>query len=468
MTKLLDRRRRKAEIKRDFDWIECRFGEDDWAVIGDAPNTAVAAARLIAAATNPGQAVSGPSRSMIVALERLRGFATDVNTKWMVHGAVAAMADLPLEWLPSETATIMDWTSAIAVSHTAWELHEVTERPCKNILRGATPDGWTRYVEEIVELGGFGDAGDIKEDLYNTTCGLQDMISAFAHEVLLPAMKRLGVAAPEAGSVRQLSFFAGEEPYVETAAMRLLMRGKSLRAFVESSTRWHARTTAIGEMVTVLASAKGLRWKVPYPPSTNAEGTLLLDFIGDAHALLDEGRAGKDINGIDGLQHCVASYLRDVGTGQCALVSIKGLDDRGAVMRVSTAELGVGHNGRVEVVQHYGRRNTAPHRLAAKALDGLITVINANPCRLGAFKDAMRDNAAENGGRCLYDPGIPGSVERALDAWAFALPRHLRGAGPEAVLRAGGLLEPEARETVGMQVEYRSNGVEEASGGPSP
>jgi hypothetical protein len=169
-------------------------------------------------------------------------------------------------------------------------------------------------------------------------------------------------------------------------------------------------------------------------PDLDLGAGLVATQIVDPADLLAEGAPGPDAHGAAGLDHCVASYATDVAAGNSLILSVRRTGP-GGYERVSTAELRPDRRaGEVDVVQHRARGNADPDPAVEAALESALE-------RLAGGIDL---SALPPPGAAPFDPAPhladPGAWERMRDAWAFALPRPLRRAGPAGILAAAGLL----------------------------
>ena len=202
-------------------------------------------------------------------------------------------------------------------------------------------------------------------------------------------------------------------------ARRLLYRDKSLPACIEAAKRWHDALPVIEAAMPDPVGDPG--WEPLF--DTVARGGVLLVPLTTSVSVREEGARGADSCGMEGLDHCVSSYLPQARTGHVHLVSVRRPLPGGGYVRLATAELRQDPDGHVRLVQLQGRRNGEPAREARDAVNALLCERPRFPRvepRVTGSGDAVAD-------ACGYDWTDRAAWTRACTAYAPVLPRDMRG-----------------------------------------
>lgn len=394
---------------------------------------------------------------------RLRGLAwRDLSLEgaaWMRRTA-AAVSELPERLWPEAPADLppgprahRPWTALMEVAPHALVVSRASGRAAGSVL-GKVGDpvsyAWTLASRAGVDVEGVASGNEDwpAHAVQWAMLSVADMVRAAAEELVRPSCLAAGVPAPPLHETR-VPLHHVAPGTAEHHALRLLVGDRSLPALCELSLRWHGRAAGIARVVSGIAYGNRAQAPRAMPDLELGNGHYATQLVGIAE-LAAEGAAGPDADGVDGLDHCVASYAADVLASRCVVLSIRRRTERGHE-RVSTAELRPFGPG-LAVAQHRGPGNAEPDPVLDEALRDTVEggIPGFDPSVLAAPGDPGPDLAASL--------SLPGSWERVRDAWAFALPRPLRLAGPDGVLAAAGIrpLAPDAPSVHHQGVETRA------------
>lgn len=378
---------------------------------------------------------SDVDRRLAAVLELVRGHDLGFTFGTLDDGLMCGLiglADMPPEWIPTplDEVTEDEWCTAVAIAEQSYRLGRLIDRSPRSFVK-TFPGSWEERQRDISNAAGIFDPVDsVAYARLIDHC--MEMLSSFEKSVLRPALARLGFDAGQHASFDTLAGDqcqpSGARGSVREMSAKLLLRDKGWRSIAELSAAWSVKTHAIATVEARLA--EHTNWKVPFELLTfeMPEGAIEIKALASAQDLLDEGVDGIDSNGMEGMGHCVPSYMAACAEGRSIVVSIRRRDASGTVVRVSTAELSARYRGfgedatyRLEVVQHYARDNSAPPHVARVVLGILI-----NGEMASEIARTMLVNINHDVPDTFYDPDRPGAIEAMLAAWEFALSREVR------------------------------------------
>lgn len=406
-------------------------------------------------------------------LDRLRGYdepdpRSDIDEEFAA--ALAALADMPPEWLPrtldarpgdpvaktgADAALAFEWEAALGICAITFRLADLTGRRPRSLI-GSFPGSWRAFRRDVLTAAGNAEYECEHIDFPRMTGHCSDMLSAFEGQVLLPALARAGYDVKGWGNVdRDLTQHDYDEAdrRVRRASARFLLRDKGWRAIAELSRQWTSATTAIAAAEARLVGDEG--WQVPFDVVRlqDPQGEIEIRALANPLDLVEEGVAGADRAGVLGLDHCIASYREECAARTSIMLSIRARDAEGRLVRLSTAQIGLStarlrmeHSGGpdLRVLQHRGRGNANPDARAERAIEALLARPEAK-----AIVACIRESGVRIPRQVPYDPTVPGSVESMLEAWRFALPREVRSLPVEALAhRLFSLAESKAEQVV--------------------
>lgn len=433
------------DLARQWPWLIRHAFLPEIELAGNAEDSDCYAARVFLRAAENANA-NLELRSVAAVLDRLHGLDPDENVDALIWDAVPALASLPREWLPARLSpsTADEWAAALRIASETWRLARLTDRSPRSFLKGF--DGsWTAYEREVMICGGTGGWGrEGDEDFHRLSLRCGDMLAAFERQILLPSFERIG---HDLGN-RPISFemlapdptFVNAKGTVREMSARLLFRAKGWRAIAELAADWATRTEELGILESGLSV--GARWPVPFETVRyeTPDGQISIKPLATPTELLNETTGAPDSESLLGLSNCVASLIAECASGNSLVLSIRHRPSQGSPIRLSTAQLKVtySHGGcRLRAVQHHGRENSPPPRLATEALSRLL----ADP-RAPSYAELMAEARRPHSAIFLYDPRRPNTIERMLQCWHFALPRELQGLPPEQLAEAALKLAP--------------------------
>ncbi len=333
---------------------------------------------------------------------------------------VRCAAPFPPNWHPRATE---GWQAFARCSAAAqWATFASPGAPGRVLGGGGD---WARLADRLESLAG-------PRGLAVAVSNIDDMARALARQVLVPAFAMAGTAMPVAFDDRGMGDDARDGG--DDMAMAVLGSGRGMARILDLSARWHAADAGISARLAALPGRGGLRlgWPTAYP-DLSLDGLEATELTDEA-ALADEGRAGPDAAGMEGLAHCVGGYATRCRRGTSRIVAIRAVDADGRRIRLSTAELVLGRDG-IQARQHLGTANLRPPPEAEAFLARYLDLVDSRgPAmdvgNLAPLPDTDPRLAAG------YDFGMPGNWEEARDAWAPLLPRPARALAAAALATA--------------------------------
>jgi hypothetical protein len=298
-------------------------------------------------------------------------FGEGIRPKFM--GFVTALADVtPPDWLPSSGE---GWEDFLALTRTLTAVGVLKTGYKEAPGPGGLASGWTappsraRLLEEAIRRNGRNFAAAAPVD--GAVAHMTDTGLALGLEVILPAMREIGAAdglelaaantAGQLGSLGTDWLFATRSPRA------------ALRVSAAHLTRHLAAGTAASRREGSLPSWSGLGADAVSP-----DGIAIVNLRSQA-ALEEEGVA---------MRHCVGSYGWRCADGVTAILSIREPGPDGEV-RLSTAEVRVGCDGRPWTFQHRAWENSVPVRRASAAIAWYLEA-----AMKGEIASNLRDMAA--------------------------------------------------------------------------
>jgi hypothetical protein len=148
--------------------------------------------------------------------------------------------------------------------------------------------------------------------------------------------------------------------------------------------------------------------------------------------LIDEGSSGINVDGTNGLDHCVAGYSDSCSLGRSRIVSLRRRRSGRPDIRLSTAQIEI-RSRSYRIVQHQAKGNTPPSRVCDAALHAYLRALQNKSLAVdhAAFiqkSDHPESKLQEGAG---YNFWVPGAWGTARDAWSRFLPRYARTWGPK-------------------------------------
>ncbi len=344
---------------------------------------------------------------------RLETSATHSETDPTLQ-AVKLISGLPRNWMPTDGATATAaWTAMPAVRWACAMSANGTEAATLLDARGR----WPEYVDRLGSACG-------RVSPIDAIDGLDDMATAFADQVARPATALVDGDDKVA---------ANAWIPVDNSPGALLWSGLTLPRILSLSATWHAdlhRIDAVRQRHGGAALDASWAPGLPY----HREGDLEAVVLADTGALVDEGREGRDADGMEGLAHCVGGYSRRCATGASRIVSIRRIHPDGSRVRLSTAEFTHDPACGFTLHQHLGHANASPGPEAGRLVEGYVRLLGTG--RLQADASVMRAVDPETFeeqefGAFGYDHRAPGAWEDVRDAWAPFMPRTARGMSPQ-------------------------------------
>ncbi len=321
------------------------------------------------------------------------------------------LARLPASWLPGP-GEVDACHEALQASLAILAAMGADRRPT-HVALGAK-GRWPEFLGRVVQAcGGAASRARLEAE------DMGDVAEALAVQLLLPACALSGTPPPSRDDAME-------------SARRLLYGSCGMFGALARSRAWHAglarADSALADLSPTLATSRN--WAAGLPD--HVDGDVSLVVLTGAGALADEGRAGGNPDGTEGLSHCSGGYAARCEAGRVRVVSLRRTVPDGAFERLSTAEVRPVHaegGARFEVVQHRGRRNAEPDPACVAALDRYVAALTDG--RLAADLSAFRpDRRVPDAVRAAgYDFRVPGAFAEVVRIWSDILPRSARGWG---------------------------------------
>jgi hypothetical protein len=282
------------------------------------------------------------------------------------------------------------------------------------VLRGI-PDDWN-----LASVIGDPDPESLRtpaEEARLEFIGLRDMAERLADTLVKSAAPHL---------------WANQKLGVATA-FGILCEGRSLLGAYALQRRWHAELTAFER---ALAVSENLSWPALCGPF-HADGGIVLRFLTSSEELAAEGARGN-VDGMEGLDHCVGGYSLRCASGELQVASVTGPAPGGGRRRLSTVALTKTWRG-MSVDQHLGMRNGPPPAEAKRALAAFVAAVLDEGVTIDRSVFELRE-VLESGPRdpkVLFEawrPYLPKRVANGdVEAFKAAFPRPARSPAGQAV-----------------------------------
>lgn len=371
--------------------------------------------------------------TLLRALELMAGVGLDENYSFQVTKTLLASDTLPIEWLPTvplaqlqggdpDIEAMMEWEAFFQVMYFSEPVGHVLHRSTRDIVRGFS-GSWLGYAADLASLAGY-DGDEPSTDFYMATRFLSDAVKSFIDQVARPLHEANGRycsdALFEVESPGGIGLHAGE-------VYRILMGNKSLSGMIEFAAKWHTYSTKLSEVELSIGADLKIDWPLHYQSISfqgNDGAVYAVVPLNSALQYLDEGRSGVDSGGVEGMDHCIASYAsRCFGRNDNFVVSVRQLSP--VRRRLSTALIEA-QGGNLSVVQHHGMRNARPPEISSHLLKSFFDNV--------APHDDRNWSTARQKFSCLYDPRVPGAIDTMLAAWSPLLSKPMRSLTAEGLL----------------------------------
>lgn len=343
------------------------------------------------------------------------------------------LSDTPVDWCPTSDGA---WSSFAVCSQALWAIANACHDGVSiGALAAASKGDWEAFLKRMKRAAGVPRNDNQDFALLRKSQDCRDPVGALANGLILPLMAHLGndetVALIEDGLASELvparSSTADIMKLAWATASHLLYGDKSAAAILETSREWHSRQDGME------ADIRGDGGDASWPPlfdGTFRAGDISISCIDNYADLRAEGSAGFDDDGEVGLDHCVASRLPVLLSGQSHILSVRRLGADGSHPRLSTCQVGAieTENGNIRIVveEHRGRDNEDPDPDAEAAVARLGKAFEEG--RLVASREALVSHRDGQGlaGHCGYDWRDPGALVNAMQVWRPFLPRWAR------------------------------------------
>ncbi|WP_315922791.1 PcfJ domain-containing protein [Mesorhizobium sp. SP-1A] len=329
-----------------------------------------------------------------------------------LSSVVRLMSLVPPDWIPTSG---QDWRSFCQVAGGLFEDLAASDHSVGPMVKSAQGK-WTDFCQRVVKKAGVEQA-NIEEDFRLVMWNTADMLEDFKNFIVLPLSAHGGdsdevMVTPEMG-------IASRE-----AAFEMLIAGKSLTDIADQQRRFHLGRNGIlsGTAQIEAENRQELRRSIEantWPGLTEpvqAPNGLWLVPLRSTIELQQEGAAMK---------HCVGGYTRVAETCQSFIVSVRSLDENGAIeRRHSTIEFDSLNpsNDVLHVKQNMAHGNTAASPKAKDATAWYMSAILSGQVKLNrklisAFLDdiPIPDDGIER--LCGYDWKDRDTLNLAVMPW---------------------------------------------------
>ncbi len=341
---------------------------------------------------------------------------------WPVRLALD-LARLPASWTPRDDA---QWVAHATAHPLVDAVVERRRSPGPEVVDGLDAilnvgGDWVAWTARLHAIAGTTDGGDLTTALANA----QDVATAYERQVLAPL--RCATIRARGGTVRPRDP-EDDDDSLNVVATRVLFGGRTVARVLELSADWHRRQTTMAAAIAAMPGAIDDHREWPAGlPDAEMDG-ITFKVLRHDRALVDEGAAGRDRDGVDGLANCVGGYGDPCRSGRSRIVSLRrGLPD-GTWERLSVAELQV-DDGSFDVRQHVGHGNGRPPDACGAALHDYVRRLRAGdlpwesvwPVRgtVGHLNDVERVGG--------FDPYVEATRLAVQGLWDRYVPRPLRG-----------------------------------------
>ena len=329
-----------------------------------------------------------------------------------LSSVVRLMSLVPPDWIPTSG---QDWRSFCQDAGGLFEDLAASDHSVGPMVKSAQGK-WTDFCQRVVKKAGVEQA-NLEEDFRLVMWNTADMLEDFKNFIVLPLSAHGGdsdevMVTPEMG-------IASRE-----AAFEMLIAGKSLTDIADQQRRFHLGRNGIlsGTAQIEAENRQELRRSIEantWPGLTEpvqAPNGLWLVPLRSTNELQQEGAA---------MNHCVGGYTRVAETCQSFIVSVRSLDENGAIeRRHSTIEFDSLNpsNDMLHVKQNMAHGNTAASPKAKDATAWYISAILSGQVKLNrklisAFLDdiPIPDDGIER--LCGYDWKDRDTLNLAVMPW---------------------------------------------------
>lgn len=333
---------------------------------------------------------------------------------------------VPPDWIPNEGD---QWTAFCHSAEALLTELEATNEDVPDLIKGRGGD-WTRFLAKASKEGGR-ETGSLKESIEFTRSRMAEahtMAREFADIFLLPAA---------AGQITSTSLTV--TPEMRSAAIQsayaILFRGRSAIEISDLTRRWSLNRAKIDEAIYGAAEIEAKRLvsdieEDSWPAMTDrveAPSGVSVVPLTSKGVLQDEGSAGRDADGNEGLSHCVGGYHGTAMKADCHIYSIRRYNEDGSFERLSTAEFRRLNpdNNKLSCVQNQGWGNQSPGNLASDALKWFMNSVEVGQIpiqreRIDAFQEVRMSGDRHIDGLerlCGYDWKQRDLLNVAAVAW---------------------------------------------------
>lgn len=253
-----------------------------------------------------------------------------------------------------------------------------------------------------------------------------DFLRSFHNEISAPV---LGIMKEQKLNENNLSDFQTldtEARRFNAEITRKMLGFEGLGKVLELSAKWHRTQAEIRAKISL--NMDRAKWP-GLIENYQAKNGLLLVPLTTPKQLENEGKVGRDDNGMLGLNHCVGSFYGTCLAGESHIISVRRRNGK-AWERVSTIEYKIDRDQLVQV-QHHGTGNSKPADEAVTAVKefedlALRRKVPLNIEEIARHKEAFRKIPIHDNREKL---------ERGLDGWKPLLKREYRNISVDDVVQ---------------------------------
>lgn len=326
---------------------------------------------------------------------------------------LAALSHCPPNWRPR---TPEQWRAFLELAH---------------IPDQVVPETWT--IERLRELGPDWAESRSLIGPFERLADIHDFRDSLRAHVL---------EAPFAGAAGNWGN-GGASPATQDlipSLLHTLLDSRPLLEQLAASEQWHLRHDHLLAAIGTAGRGRWLSWPALSAPHHTGNGLTIIPLV-NSDELAQEGKA---------MGHCVAGYDWHCAYMQSHIVSIRTASGE----RLSTAELHLGEDGAISMVQHRGRSNMPPSTTAVNALAEYLDAIASRVVRVDARRLAedldWRQRRRDSDTHVGFDPADEAALERVFEVYRPLLPKPWQRMNMATFHRESGLasaISEECRNT---------------------
>lgn len=255
------------------------------------------------------------------------------------------------------------------------------------------------------------------DDIRRKVREASDFLRSFHTEIAAPVLGLMKERKLIENNLSDFRTLDAEGKRFNAEITRKMLGFEGLGKVLELSAKWHRTQAEIRARISL--NMDQAKWP-GLIENYQAKNGLLLVSLTTPKQLENEGKVGRDDNGMLGLNHCVGSFYGACLAGESHIISVRRRNGKDWE-RVSTIEYKL-DGDRLVLVQHHGTGNSKPVDQAATAVKefedlALRGKVSLNIAEVARHKEEFRENPMRDDREKL---------ERGLDGWKPLLKRDYR------------------------------------------